>query len=144
MLNIDQSILNELANQVPMKYRLTHYMFQIPASELSNEEDRQVGILAERLAGKYKEMDTDMLALAIWDIMPLFLEHTAISRFIRENKRLDLYYALPEILSPEEALLYLERDRPCLTEKDKEVITTVLTNLERYLPRIEVSMAVNK
>ncbi|MFO7852012.1 MAG: hypothetical protein ACQERS_11260 [Bacteroidota bacterium] len=57
-----------------MKYRLTYYIFQIPESEIADKENRQVRILANRLTWEYKELDTDMLALAFWEIMPLFLE----------------------------------------------------------------------
>ncbi|MFO7853315.1 MAG: hypothetical protein ACQERS_08685 [Bacteroidota bacterium] len=122
-----------------MKYRLTYYMFQIPASEIADEEYRQGRILADRLAREYKKQDTDMLALAIWEIMPLVFEHRAISRFVRETNSLDLYYTLPEILSADEALLYLEGDRPYLSEKNKEIIKFVLTNLEKNLPSVASS-----
>ena len=139
MLNLPQEIFNQIEAQGRMKYPLMRTLFQAPQNVVPKIEDREVKKLTKLIEDAviqkpgWIDEHPETIALAVWEVLPLYLEREAMQSYIRQVQSVDLYHALPEILSEDEAAHLAGLERPYLTQKDKTAISYILRVLSKEL-----------
>lgn len=136
MLSVDQSIFNKIAKTQKVKNPTLRALFNASQTEIAELEEKVMNHIEKAINRMDSDQEKWRIALIVYDLLPLYLEERAITRFILQNQIIELRGALPEILSPEEALLLIARERPYLTEKDKNLITEILNHPNKYLPKL--------
>jgi len=72
---------------------------------------------------------SNKVILAFQHVLPLLLEHEAITRYISDKGTLDLRYALPEILDADEAVHIMQKEYN-LSPKDSAILHLLLKSIE--------------
>ena len=132
MLNCSQSILNEIARSNKMHSIWNKSLFLASSSIADNELDRKwcelVGFL-EKENINFSCSNTTMAGL-ILEALILWQEHKAITKYIMKTGRLSLRNVLPEILSPDDAVELICRERNyMLNNQDKALTKEILEKL---------------
>ena len=127
MYIIDQDIANKIA-MGPMKYWLMKILF-----EASDEEaDKIESMIWNENEHRYNYNT----ARAICTSLPLLLEHTAISKYIKRVKKYELRMALPEILSPREGAYLAQGDIMYMSKEDIDQTIEALSNYQKNLSKL--------
>ena len=91
-------------------------------------QDKMLEALEEQSKVLTRRGVPDAVISAYQELAPLLAEHEAISQYINQTGNSDLRAALPEILSPQEAVAIAAKDRP-LSASDKTQLKQMLTRL---------------
>ena len=140
MLNVNQEILNEIAQTIPTKYRMSQELFSLDQLQVAEAEEKVVNKLVEILHDLAPGQDPEMLAMALWEILPLYLENEAISRFVEMIGDHGMRAYFPQLDTPTQVIQTLLRDRPYLTVEDQKMIAQMLIKLQDELPRNQPKM----
>jgi hypothetical protein len=69
------------------------------------------------------------------EILPLYLDSRAIQNYVRRKEDYLVFEALPEILSPQEAVEIISRETT-LSDKDKSLLQLAFKNSKNIFPKI--------
>lgn len=134
MLNTDQEILNQIARTQEMaSYGMKEIFLasQEEADELEEIHYNKIDKVVIELG--YKNLMNGRLASRIWDVLPLFIEHKAISKYIIANNAFHLRNALPEIQTPKEAAQLMRMENHMMTEEELEAAVVIFEQLQKKL-----------
>lgn len=135
MLNVSQDILNQVSQETSIEYMITKYLFQ----QSQDNVDQALQELIKKFEPEFQAQNPDCPAgiLAMWflETLPLYLDNQAISNYISRTEDLQLFQALPEIWSPEEAVEIISKETT-LSDKDKAILLVVFQNSKKNFPKI--------
>jgi hypothetical protein len=135
MLNIKQKILNQVAKEPTPEYKITKHLF----SQSQDQIDQDLEDLQKKFEPSFQLQNPDCPSevLMMWylEILPLYLDSQAISKYICRAEDLQLFNALPEILNPEEAVEIVSRETT-LTKKDWSILLVAFQNSKDNFPRL--------
>lgn len=98
MFLIDQKLANEIERTQKLSYPITRKLFQA-------KTDKEVDEIEQRIINQTQEKGlTPRTAYSLLTILPLFLEHKAITNYINQTNKYDLRMMMPEILTIDEAI----------------------------------------
>ncbi|MFA8450518.1 MAG: hypothetical protein ACEPOW_07480 [Bacteroidales bacterium] len=139
MINIIQSIFNEIAKRGNLKYSITKNKFQASYEDAIIEEDKFVSEWVQTI--KSKNIETDQpswrITLIAYELIPLILEHEAITNYIREQGP-NLKLNIPIIHNIKDVRNYLKKERPYTSKNDQDIIIQIVEhNLEKYKKEVK-------
>lgn len=104
MNQLPQKIWKAIADNETLETPWAKTMFNLPEQEVEAK-------LAETRAKLENEGVGAKVAGAYLEVLPLLREHKAIQAFLRKQNNPGLAAALPEVTTPREAALLMQRDR---------------------------------
>lgn len=122
MTYLPQYIWGDIADTQELRTDWARRMFTIPEALIDEEIDRQAAFFSSLGF-------TNKVVLIFLQILPLILEHTAISRYISDKEALELRNVLPEILDASEAIIYA-KNAHLLTDKDVMTLYSLFKAIE--------------
>lgn len=121
MYQVPARVWNAIAATGSLRNPSFKILMAMPEEQMLKDLDEQAKVLAKRGV-------SDSVISAYQELAPLLAEHEAISRYINQTGNFDLRAALPEILSPQEAVAIAAKDR-LLSASDKTQLKQMLTRL---------------
>jgi hypothetical protein len=121
MYSVPSATLNQIAATQDLRNKWAKNLFRLTEDQKQLQLDKQVDALI-------KAGNSWAVAMGYVTVAFLMVENEAISKFIQETEQSDLRAVLPEIVTPEEALLVAEKDFP-MTKRDRKKLYSILLRL---------------
>ena len=82
-----------------------------------------------------KESQSQTVARAVAIVLPLLLEHQAITKYINLTRNYQLRNQMPEILTVEEAVYLVMKEIPSITKNELKQTMNILMQYQKDLPK---------
>ncbi|MEW6290675.1 MAG: hypothetical protein ACOY4W_00810 [Thermodesulfobacteriota bacterium] len=116
MYQVPNEIWNEIAETQTLATEWGRKMFPLPFAEMQQAVEQEEAALLEK--GTPSKVVT-----AYQEVMPLLLEHAAISNYLSRPEKMDLRQALPEVRSPAEAALLMSMEHRMSSKEISQLLT---------------------
>ncbi len=140
MLNIDQEILNQIARTQEMaSFEMKEFFSasSCKADEMEEIHCNNIDKVVVELG--YKNLMNGRLYSRIWGVLPLFIEHKAISNYITAHNAFHLRKTLPEVQTPKAAAQIMRKENHMLTKEEMEASEVIFEKLQKNYCNVKVS-----